>query len=61
MVQDAESHLPIKIFTRRNSDNYLFNSKILSTTAIELLIPIVLLVLFSANLYSTVWGSAIAG
>lgn len=57
MVKNAESHFPMKIFTNLKSNDYLFNSKILSTTVFELLIPIVLLVVFVFNLVSTIMAS----
>lgn len=55
MVQEVEANLPMKIFSRPYDDNYLFNNKILSTSAFELFLPLSLLVVFSFNLYFNLW------
>jgi len=51
MVQEMERNLPVKLFAKSNEDNYMNNTKIFSPAIIELSLPIILLIVFSVDLY----------
>lgn len=51
LIKEAEKNMPLKIFTQKKGESGISNSKIASTSAIELLLPITLLILFSLDFY----------
>lgn len=56
MIHEMESKMPVRIFSKDSQDSYIANSKIFSTSSIEILLPIMLLVLFSVDLYFNFHG-----